>query len=335
MTKEEVENLEINNLLHFCRKSLGISDSIKIQISPFERRGSDRSFFRIRWNKNSAILIHYNPNRIENTLYIDIAKFLMEINIPVPRLIASNSDKCFILMEDIGNKTLFSLRKEPWQKRRTLYQKTLLIIHQLHSFKKQCFPYHRLKLMEDFGPELYRWEQEYFKEHFVRGWCKINLKFSFEKELQKELLSLGEKLSHIPLSLIHRDLQSQNIMVRNNKIYLIDFQGMRFGNLFYDLGSLICDPYVDLSYDEKRELLSFYYNISEKDMDWEEFEQCFWEASAQRLMQALGAYGFLGLKKGLKSYLVYIPYALKNLYISTSKVSSLRFLRRLCILCQR
>jgi hypothetical protein len=34
------------------------------------------------------------------------------------------------------------------------------------------------------------------------------------------------------------------------------------------------------------------------DLDQATFRYVFWEASAQRLMQALGAYGFLALKKG-------------------------------------
>ena len=34
-------------------------------------------------------------------------------------------------------------------------------------------------------------------------------------------------------------------MIREGEPVLIDFQGMRLGSPFYDLGSLLCDPYVD------------------------------------------------------------------------------------------
>ena len=91
-------------------------------------------------------------------------------------------------------------------------------------------------------------------------------------------------------------------MIRDGEPFLIDFQGMRFGNFFYDLGSLLCDPYVHFSSSELDELLSYYYGLSEWDLDWGSFQDRFWEASAQRLMQALGAYGFLGLRKGLRPF---------------------------------
>ena len=61
--------------------------------------------------------------------------------------------------------------------------------------------------------------------------------------------------------MIHRDFQSQNIMIKNDQPVFIDFQGMSTGNLFYDLGSLICDPYVTFNSDERNELIAFYYRI--------------------------------------------------------------------------
>ena len=66
-------------------------------------------------------------------------------------------------------------------------------------------------------------------------------------ELETELSALGERLSGTGRCLVHRDLQSQNVMIRDGEPFLIDFQGMRFGSPFYDLGSLLCDPYVDFS----------------------------------------------------------------------------------------
>jgi aminoglycoside/choline kinase family phosphotransferase len=124
-------------------------------------------------------------------------------------------------------------------------------------------------------------------------------------------------------------------MIHNGEPYLIDFQGMRIGSPFYDLGSLLCDPYVHFSYEELDELLAFYYHLSERDLTWQEFQQVFWEASTQRLMQALGAYGFLGLKKGLPAFLDHIPAGLTNLQYAASHLPSLPRLRELLKQCQQ
>jgi hypothetical protein len=92
---------------------------------------------------------------------------------------------------------------------------------------------------------------------------------------------------------------------------------------------------VNFSKSERDELLSFYYGLSKWDLDWATFQNTFWEASAQRLMQALGAYGFLGLKKGLKDFLEHIPAGLRNLHQAAIHVASLPRLQALTQACQR
>jgi hypothetical protein len=237
-------------------------------------------------------------------------------------------------MEDLGDTDLWSLRKTPWETRRALYQQTLAIAHKLHSFPEKDFPSDRVRLMESFDPNLYRWERDYFRDHFVRDVCGIELEPSLERELEAELSNLAERLLATARCLVHRDLQSQNVMIRDGEPFLIDFQGMRFGSPFYDLGSLLCDPYVNVSDSDRDELLSFYYGLSRWNLDWATFQNTFWEASVQRLMQALGAYGFLGPKKGFKAYLEYIPSGLLNLRLATSHVVTLPRLRELSLKCQ-
>ena len=340
-------------MIGFSREALGLSESVSIELSPLERRGSDRTFFRLKWNrKDSAILVHYDPKRVENKYYADIGAFLHEIDVPVPRLIGHDTAGCLIIMEDLGDTDLWSLRNSPWESRQVLYQKTLTIAHRLHSLPLKDFPSARVRLMESFGPDLYRWERDYFRDHFVKGVCRIELEPSFERELEMELSSLSERLASSMRCLVHRDLQSQNVMIRDGEPFLIDFQGMRFGSPFYDLGSLLCDPYVNLSTSlevhpesqgegvnfpgsEQDELLSFYYELSQWDLDWITFQNTFWEASAQRLMQALGAYGFLGLKKGLKAFLEHVPAGLRNLHRAAAEVGSLPRLQGLSMACQR
>ena len=325
-----------HQIIDFAREALGLSEVVPLQLSAFERRGSNRTFFRLKWTSgNSAILVHYDPVHVENTYYAEIAMFLRDIDVPAPRMIRHDPASCLILMEALGDTDLWSFRKTSGETRRALYQKTLTVAHRLHSFPEKEFPSNGVRLMEAFGPDLYRWEQDYFRDHFVRNVCGIELEPSFEQELEAELSGLAERFSGTRRSLVHRDLQSQNVMIRDGEPFLIDFQGMRFGSAFYDLGSLLCDPYVNLSESERDELLSFYYRLSKWDLDWAFFQNTFWEASAQRLMQALGAYGFLGLKKGLKTFLEHIPAGLRNLECAASHVASLPQLRELSQSCQR
>jgi hypothetical protein len=325
-----------DDMIGFAREALGISEPASVELSFLEGRGSDRTFFRLKWSrKETAILIHYDPRRLENAYYADIGAFLHDIDVPVPQMIHHDPGRCLIAIEDLGDTDLWSLREIPWESRKALYEKTLIVAHRLHSFPEKDFPSGRVKLMEDFTLDLYRWERNYFRDHFVRDFCGLKLEPAFERELEEELSSMAERLARTRRCLVHRDLQSRNVMIRDGEPFLIDFQGMRFGSPFYDLGSLLCDPYVGLLSGEREELSLFYFMLTKWNLDWSTFQNIFWEASTQRLMQCLGAYAFLGLKKGLKAYIKHIPAGLNNLQLAAGKVASLHRLRELSAECNR
>jgi aminoglycoside/choline kinase family phosphotransferase len=117
--------------------------------------------------------------------------------------------------------------------------------------------------------------------------------------------ALGASARH----LVHRDFQSQNIIVRDGEAFLIDFQGMRRGRQEYDLASLIFDPYMDHSEEEREKLLDLWEDISEERPIDDIFKKC----ATQRLMQALGAYGNLVSNKGEDWFAQHIPAACRLL----------------------
>ena len=181
-------------------------------------------------------------------------------------------------------------------------------------------------LPAEFNAALYRWEQKYFFDNCLGRY--FNLNDSKRKELAAlpGLREMAKHLASLPRVLVHRDFQSQNIIIRNGQAYLIDFQGMRPGLAEYDLASLLYDPYVKLSDAERAELILYYRdrqleNGSTIDSDFDfKLRIC----AMQRLMQALGAYGFLGLVKGHKHFLQYIPNALSSLRVVAATIESLQ-----------
>jgi len=138
------------------------------------------------------------------------------------------------------------------------------------------------------------------------------------REIPRHLASLSRVL-------VHRDFQSQNIIIQNGHANLIDFQGMRPGLAEYDLASLLYDPYVHLSEAERAELITYYRDGRDKRgvRCSEDFDSKLRLCAMQRLMQALGAYGFLGLVKGNKNFLQYIPRAVRSLRDTVAKIDRL------------
>lgn len=335
-------------LVDFALQTLALPPETALNITPLTKGGSDRSFYRLIYKIDntsegapmdvggtcSVIAMHYNPERRENTVYADIAQFLLELRVAAATVLAHDPEACFVVMEDLGDEDLWSCRNENWLSRRDLYAETLRHAHKLHRYFHDDRGIPLPALMEGYDAALYRWEQRYFLKEFVEPVCGINLSPAEEEALEKELAELAIRLlSKSDTGLVHRDLQSQNVMIHERTPVLIDFQGLRTGSPFYDLGSLLYDPYVSLTTQERMELLEFYYALSPQGLKWPDFVTLFYEGSAQRLMQALGAYGFLGHRNGRADFRAHIPAGLRHLLDAVSRTSSLPRLRALTVRC--
>jgi hypothetical protein len=180
-------------------------------------------------------------------------------------------------------------------------------------------------LPAEFNSELYLWEQNYFFENCMGRYFKIDNAKLAPLAALPALQKIAEQLASFPRVLVHRDFQSQNIIIRNSQAHLIDFQGMRPGLAEYDLSSLLYDPYVDLSQTERTELVRYYRERQlEKGIAIDgDFDLKLCLCAMQRLMQALGAYGFLGLIKGHEHFLRHIPAALKSLQRIVGEIDGL------------
>jgi N-acetylmuramate 1-kinase len=327
-------NIPDNEITLFVRSALGLPETARLALSPIARGGSSRSFWRADCGEaGKVIFMHYEDTPAENLRYAAIAAFLGGIGVSVPRIMSHDEARRFLIMEDLGERDLWSYRGAPWKERRKYYLATLTLARRLHAFPLKDFPSRGIALEEGFTPGLYRWERDYFREQFVEGFCRIEQGPAEKAVLEEELGVLAGKLAAGESGLVHRDFQSQNVMIKNGEPVLIDFQGMRFGNPLYDLGSLLCDPYVTLTDSELLELLSAYHESLYREMKWEEFADQFWKASAQRLMQALGAYGYLGLRKNKPAFLAHIPAGLENL-ITAAKRARLPRLQELALSCR-
>ena len=318
--------------MHFPRL-----DVAEIKINPIERGGSDRKFYRIRCSaEQTLILVKYNLEREENRHYVSIAKFLGQHGVRVPRIYFHDPAEGLIWIEDLGERDLYSYRRESWLVRRAFYESAIDQIATLHALPESVCVEMKEHLPAEFNTELYAWEQNYFFENCLGRHFKIDKAKHAAVAALPALKEIAEQLANFPRVLVHRDFQSQNIIVRNSQAYLIDFQGMRPGLAEYDLASLVYDPYVDLTEAERAELIAYYRGRQlENGVTINgEFDLKLRLCAMQRLMQALGAYGFLGLVKGHKHFLQYIPNALRSLHAVVASIDNLQpvkmFLEKVC-----
>jgi N-acetylmuramate 1-kinase len=300
-------------LLHQTRMRFPAFSDAKVNISPIEKGGSDRRFYRVRFSpEQTIILVKYNLEREENRLYVQVAEFFAEHNIRAPKVYFHDPAEGLIWIEDLGENDLWNHRAESWMVRRTLYESALDEVAKLHRLPLASADVIRPNLAPEFSAALYLWEQNYFFENCLGRYFGLSGQRTAELAALLALEEIAHELGELPRVLVHRDFQSQNILVRNGQTYLIDFQGMRPGLVEYDLASLLYDPYVTLSAEDREQLLKYYWTTCGESVGTSAkiFQRC----AMQRLMQALGAYGFLGLVKGSKSFLQYIAPAIRSLH---------------------
>jgi N-acetylmuramate 1-kinase len=331
-------------LLRQTRMRFPRFDVEEVKIAPIEKGGSDRKFYRVKCSpEQSLILVKYNLEREENKHYVRIAHFLADHFIRAPKIYYHDEAEGLIWIEDLGTEDLFGHRGEPWLVRRAFYESALDEVAKLHRLPDEVCESIKESLPAEFNAALYRWEQQYFFENCLGRYYKIdNVKLASLATLPA-LEEIAQSLGKLPRVLVHRDFQSQNIIVRNGQAHLIDFQGMRPGLAQYDIASLLYDPYVDLAPNEREELLAYYCRASVSDAAPsrrdglqsrcgnvpDEFRETLQLCAMQRLMQALGAYGFLGLVKDHKHFLQYIPHAMQLLGEVVAKIDQLEPLRGL------
>ncbi len=223
--------------------------------------GSDRIFYRVKWGDRTAILLRDEDTEALER-YSKIAQMLRPFSPEIYRF-----DGREILMEDLGNESLYRWMREG--RSPDIYFRVLDTLRDIQ--KIEC------EGLAQFTGESLLAEVEYF--------IRWNSHMLHLKEILEEnalfLSTLGER------TFMHRDFQSRNIFIKGNRIRIIDFQSAHCGHPYYDLASLLWDPYVDLK-DDFRHRLAEYYGA---DMD------LLMKFAIQRLAQATAAYRKLSRKK--------------------------------------
>ena len=299
---------------------------------PLMQHGSDRSYFRLTNRHDNSTVIHmiYETEKAENEYYHHIQEFLNNLGFSVPEIVFYLPEAKWIFLQDLGNTTLYALKDTiHTAEHKKLYcsildQVTLLYSKGYEHYKKNPF-----KTAGQFDYQLYQWEQKYFTDNYLIRYRNME---GIVPELQMDFDIVASMLANCPNRIVHRDLQSKNIMIHDRKPYFIDFQGLRPGLPEYDLASLIYDPYMNLDDDLREELIRYCEHtmiFQWRRSSTEIFRKIFIFCSIQRILQVLGAYCFLGLQKNKREFLQYIPVAETILLKQLEKINILHPLIKL------
>lgn len=277
--------------------------------------GSNRLYFRVEGN-NETIIGTYNLNIQENKTFIYFSDHFRNSDIPVPAILAVSEECDAYLQEDLGSTSLLNILEEEGKSDHvfSLYCKSLRQLSRMQITGNNGLDYSYSLTSREFGKQAILSDLLYFKYYFLD-----TLQLPYDKQL---LLDDFESLGNFLTDTAHkyflfRDFQSRNIIVKDDEIFFIDYQGGMSGALQYDVASLLWQAKAGLSDDWKSRLLSYYLDFVDElldhPVDREKFINQYHGYVLIRLLQVLGAYGFRGLFERKAHFLTSIPLALNNL----------------------
>jgi N-acetylmuramate 1-kinase len=298
--------------------------------------GSERRFFRVRQGTYHAIVL-ISPRQKsdgidENDSYFLIGNHLYRHNVPVPRIHWADLALGRFVLEDLGDLHLQTYLNRRRVELSSAYRHAVFLLvdtqqRAREGFEKSyCFD----SAVYD-SAFVYQRELEYFRERFLNGCLGLGVG---PDDLRQDFENIAEAAGDCSCKhVIHRDFQSRNLMVCKHRLRLVDFQGMRFGPAAYDLASLLIDPYVRLSPEIEMKAVRLYWSkaCGYLDRSFGRFLESYAVLRLCRNLQVLGAYSYLGLVKGKRHFLRYLPRAWKQLsfWINEHRQTSYPALRRL------
>ena len=275
----------------------------------------ERRFVRLIQGERRAVLMRTPLDDPDHERFLAVAAFLYDRGLGAPAILAHDHQQRTVLLEDLGEGTLQSLVVAIPDRAADLYDRVLDRLADLQTFGAEARALCPQAWDRPFDAAHLRWETDYFRERFLVG--HLGLERNDLTDLTPEFDALAAACLAQPRTLVHRDFQSQNILMKDGMVRLVDFQGMRWGPMAYDVVSLLLDPYVDLAPALVTQLLAgFPERLAARGgpaIGAEQWQAMTVAAALQRLMQALGAYGFLGHVKGRREYLDFIPVAVERL----------------------
>lgn len=277
---------------------------------------SGRSYVRISFENTTVVMMKVadvKPGEFGRgdsfTDFMAIRDFLNGLGIKVPEILSVIPEQKALLLEDLGDMTLFKSIENGKDKFECIRDAVYLLVDtQKRLAVRRNFDTPADK--RSFTEELFMAEFYHFYEYMIAKRVYHIPYGNLWPELEKHCLKISKELTSLPYFFSHRDFQSKNIMIKNGEFYLIDFQDALTAPVVYDLVSLLRDSYIVLSPEELDSLVRRFWDsndvVRNLFTDFDSFEHAFYLQTLQRKMKDAGRFVYLNQVKGKEWFVPYI-----------------------------
>ncbi|WP_173235939.1 aminoglycoside phosphotransferase family protein [Legionella antarctica] len=270
---------------------------------------SFRRYFRLYSGGLTRIVMDAPPEKEDLAPFVHIAKTLSVARVKTPEILAMNMEQGFLLLNDFGDQLLLTLLQSETANR--YYRDAINTL-----FKIQGCPINDPKL-PSFDKAFMLNEMDLCSEWFFKAYLSLELANDEHQLVQNTMEWIATEVSQQPLTFIHRDYHSRNLMVLNEQeesaLGVIDFQDAMRGPLSYDLVSLLKDCYISWPREQVLEWVEFFHAQSGlvSSYSLSEFVRAFDLCGLQRHLKVLGVFCRLYLRDNKAGYLANLPLTLK------------------------
>lgn len=298
----------------FLKASLKSQD---YKILPLAGDASSRKYYRTLIDQTSYVLMEWEPFNKADYPFLSVLKHFDKNNVHVPKVISLSEASGLVLLEDLGDLTL---ERKFWENQngeitlsfyKLAIDELIKIHHHATQDKSDCSAF---KIQ--FDVDKFLWELNYAKEHLLQGVLKFQFNEKLTTELNKAYLGICETLHKEPKSIAHRDYHSRNLMIKFDRMCVIDFQDARLGPVQYDLVSLLKDSYVEMNDEMSSQLIDDYLikskNYLPNNFSKEHFLKIYELQSVQRCFKACGSFASFYNARQDRRYLKYLTGTLRK-----------------------
>lgn len=282
-----------------------------VSLEPVAPDASTRRFFRLRRQEGGSAILLVDEAGGAGALRRMVAahEVLAGAGVRLPALLDSDQPLCALLYEDLGDRLLAdALGSLSAEQRRETYREAGRMAGRIARIDVAPITGDHPLAFPRLSEERLRTELAFFAVHEVTGRKGVDDPRALRR-LARGLDEIARRASLAQPRLAHRDFHARNLMLLADSVLAaVDFQDALLAPAFYDLVSLIYDPYVELTPQERSAAREGFESETGDRADLENSETLAWTA-VQRLLKAIGTYAFQSTQLERRYFERYIPVA--------------------------
>ena len=281
-------------------------------IEELRQEASDRKYYRIKADNVSYVLTDNFDKTDQSANFLYASKILKNSSVNVPEVLAFSEDLRFLLLQDLGDKSLDTDNEFKDEKILEMALEQLSKIY----FSDQDVLRSATK------------ESLLIQTNSFIDFCKENKLSNDElKALENLRNNLVQNLLNQQFIPTHNDFERRNLMMFEENLFVIDFQDLNMGPIGIDLASIMYEHSYEYPKVLIDDLLEKHLKNNGLKASSEELKNMIMHALAHRSMRIVGAFNkyfkegkLLNRKSDLDKFLKRIYLALSTLKKDEAKI---------------